>query len=203
MPQIQKSKRKTLLLAFGMCMFTALVYEVIWTRNLNLVFGTSIYAFSAVLSSFMMGLALGAYYFGKEADKSSKLLNILGKFQIALGIYAVLLIGLFKVISYPYFMLFDLFGNSLAMNVSMFLLAFVILFIPTAIIGAVFPIVSKIYIRDIGQDVSTIYGIDTIFSGFGALFAGFICLPYIGLMQTTFIMTAINLILGYIFIKLK
>ena len=128
------SKRRTLLLAFGMCMFTALVYEVIWTRNLNLVFGTSIYAFSAVLSSFMMGLALGAYYFGKEADKSAKLLNILGKLQIALGIYAVLLIGLFKVISYPYFMLFDLFGNSLALNVSMFLLAFVILFIPTAII---------------------------------------------------------------------
>jgi spermidine synthase len=197
------SKRRTLLLAFGMCMFTALVYEVIWTRNLNLVFGTSIYAFSAVLSSFMMGLALGAYYFGKKADKSPKLLNILGKLQFALGIYAVLLIGLFNLISYPYFMLFDLFGNSLALNVSMFLLAFVILFIPTAIIGAVFPIVSKIYIKEIGRDVSTIYGIDTLFSGFGALFAGFVCLPYIGLMQTTFMMAAINLFLGFIFIRLK
>jgi spermidine synthase len=197
------SQRRTLLLAFGMCMFTALVYEVIWTRHLNLVFGTSIYAFSAVLSSFMMGLALGAYYFGKEADKSTKLLNILGKMQFALAVYAALLIGLFKLISYPYFMLFDLFGNSLAMNISMFFLAFVILFIPTALIGAVFPIVSKIYIREIGHDVSTIYGIDTIFSGFGALFAGFICLPYIGLIQTTFMMAAINLILGYIFIKLK
>lgn len=100
-------------------------------------------------------------------------------------------------------MLFNLFGNSLAMHMSMFLLAFIILFIPTAIIGAVFPIVSKIYIREIGRDVSTIYGIDTIFSGFGALFAGFICLPYIGLIQTTFMMAAINMILGYIFIKLK
>ena len=196
-------KRITLLLAFGMCMFTALVYEVIWTRNLNLVFGTSIYAFSAVLSSFMMGLALGAYYFGKGADKSVKLLNTLGKLQFGLAIYAVLLIVLFKVISYPYFILFDLFGNSLALNVSMFLLAFVILFIPTAIIGAVFPIVSKIYIREVGRDISTIYGIDTIFSGFGALFAGFICLPFIGLIQTTFMMAAINIILGYIFIKLK
>ena len=197
------SKRITLLLAFGMCMFTALVYEVIWTRNLNLVFGTSIYAFSAVLSSFMMGLALGAYYFGKEADKSAKLLNTLGKLQFGLAIYAVLLIVLFKAISYPYFMLFDLFGNSLAMNVSMFLLAFIILFIPTAIIGAVFPIVSKIYIREVGRDISTIYGIDTIFSGFGALFAGFICLPYIGLIQTTFMMAAINISLGFIFMKLK
>ena len=151
----------------------------------------------------MMGLALGAYYFGKEADKPQKHLNILGRLQFALGVYAVLLIGLFKIISYPYFTLFDLFGNSLAMNMSIFLMAFVILFIPTAIIGAVFPIVSKIYIREIGRDVSTIYGIDTIFSGFGALFAGFVCLPFIGLIQTTFMMAAINMILGTIFIKMK
>ena len=203
MQQIKKTKGRTLLLAFGMCMFTALVYEVIWTRNLNLVFGTSIYAFSAVLSSFMMGLAVGAYYFGKASDKSSHHLKILGRLQYALGAYALLLIGLFKIIRIPYFTLFDQFGNSLALNVSIFLMAFVILFIPTAIIGAVFPIVSKIYIRDIGRDVSTIYGIDTIFSGFGALFAGFICLPFIGLMQTTIMMAAINLSLGYIFIKMK
>jgi len=151
----------------------------------------------------MMGLALGAYYFGKKSDKANGLLKVLARLQFALGIYAILLIGLFKVISYPYFMIFDLFGNSLALNVSMFLLAFIILFVPTAIIGATFPIVSKIYIRKIGQDVSTIYGIDTIFSGFGALFAGFVCLPYFGLMQTTFFMAAINITLGIIFIKLK
>jgi len=151
----------------------------------------------------MAGLALGAYYFGKEADKSVQHLAILGRLQFALGIYAVLLIGLFKVISIPYFTLFDLFGNSMAMNVSIFLMVFVILFIPTAIIGAVFPIVSKIYIQEIGHDISTIYGIDTIFSGFGALFAGFICLPFIGLIQTTFIMAAVNVILGFTFIKIK
>ena len=38
-----------------------LVYQVVWLRQLTLIFGATAYATSAVLSTFMGGLALGSY----------------------------------------------------------------------------------------------------------------------------------------------
>jgi len=38
----------------------ALVYEVVWARLLGLVMGHTAYALSAILTSFLGGLALGA-----------------------------------------------------------------------------------------------------------------------------------------------
>jgi spermidine synthase len=38
----------------------ALVYQVAWLRMISLVFGVTVYAASAVLTSFMGGLALGS-----------------------------------------------------------------------------------------------------------------------------------------------
>ena len=51
------------------CLFASgaasLVYELIWFRHLTLVFGASLYALSAVLCAFMMGLAAGAWVMGR------------------------------------------------------------------------------------------------------------------------------------------
>jgi hypothetical protein len=49
----------------------ALVYQVVWLRMLSLVFGVTVYAASAVLSTFMGGLALGAWLGGRLADRVS------------------------------------------------------------------------------------------------------------------------------------
>ena len=45
---------------------SALIYEVIWMRQLTLVFGSTVFATSTVLTAFMAGLALGSYYFGRR-----------------------------------------------------------------------------------------------------------------------------------------
>ena len=48
---------------------TGLVYEVVWVRMLSLVFGVTAFAVATVLASFMGGLALGAWIFGRWADR--------------------------------------------------------------------------------------------------------------------------------------
>ena len=48
---------------------SALIYEVVWTRLLSLVFGVTLHAISAVLASFMAGLALGSVVAGRLADR--------------------------------------------------------------------------------------------------------------------------------------
>ena len=53
-----------------------LIYEVLWSRQLGLVFGTTLYAVGTVLAVFMAGLALGSFLFGRLADKTDNPLRL-------------------------------------------------------------------------------------------------------------------------------
>ncbi len=59
-------------LLFGLSGVPALIYEIIWARELGLIFGTTVYAISTVLAIFFSGLALGSLLFGKIADAQNK-----------------------------------------------------------------------------------------------------------------------------------
>jgi len=52
-----KSYRILILIAFAISGFTGLVYEVVWVRPLQLIFGSTIYAFSTILTTFFIGFA--------------------------------------------------------------------------------------------------------------------------------------------------
>jgi len=193
--------RRLLLLAFGLSMFSSLLYEVVWMRHLSLTFGTTVYSMSAVLTSFMAGLALGAYIFGRIADKSERPLRLFGKLQFILAGYAVLLWPLFFIIRYPYRWLYDQFGNSIPLTITLFILVFLLLIIPTGIIGATFALMSRLYAENTGKDIAEVYAVDTLFGGMGAFMAGFLFLPHLGLLFTTVIAALLNVLVGYLCVR--
>src|SRR4051812_49750162 len=49
---------------------TGLVYEVLWSRHLHLLFGSTTESVAAVLATFMFGLGLGGHLFGRTAGRS-------------------------------------------------------------------------------------------------------------------------------------
>ena len=51
---------------------TALIYQTAWVRSLTLVFGASHEAVGIVLASFMGGLALGGFVFGRWAERLAR-----------------------------------------------------------------------------------------------------------------------------------
>src|SRR6476661_2918851 len=69
---------------------TALVYEVVWSKFLSVMFGSTIYAQTVVLAAFMGGLALGNRIFGGWADRLRQPVKTYGALEIAIGIYAFL-----------------------------------------------------------------------------------------------------------------
>ena len=77
-----------ILLLFFFSGVTALIYEVIWSDYLTLIFGSTIQAQTVVLAVFMGGLALGNKLFGKFADRARRPLVIYGGIEIAIGLYA-------------------------------------------------------------------------------------------------------------------
>lgn len=51
--------------------FSALVFQVIWVRQLSLIVGVDVYAVTAGVSAFMAGLAIGGMLFGGIVDRSA------------------------------------------------------------------------------------------------------------------------------------
>jgi len=67
---------------------TALIYEVLWSKYLALMFGSTVQAQTVVLAVFMGGLALGNHLFGKLADRMAQPLAGYGYLEGAIGLYA-------------------------------------------------------------------------------------------------------------------
>ena len=53
-----------------------LIYEVVWARQLTLFIGNTAIANAAVLTAFMLGLALGSLVLGRKADRISNPLGL-------------------------------------------------------------------------------------------------------------------------------
>ena len=68
---------------------TALVYEVVWSRMLMHVFGSTAVALGTVLAAFMAGMAVGSWLIGKAADKSTNCLRLYAFLEIGLGLAAL------------------------------------------------------------------------------------------------------------------
>jgi len=66
---------------------TALIYEVIWSKYLTLMLGSTAQAQTVVLAVFMGGLAVGNRLFGKRADRAKRPLAIYGYIEMAIGVY--------------------------------------------------------------------------------------------------------------------
>src|ERR1700744_3765184 len=90
----------TILILFFCSGATALVYEVIWSKYMSLLFGSTIQAQTVVLAVFMGGLAIGNRIFGRFADRTRNSLGIYGCLETAIGIYAFLFSLLYRGADY-------------------------------------------------------------------------------------------------------
>src|SRR5258708_10037001 len=64
---------------------TGLVYELLWVRVLYQSFGSTIQSVTTVVAAYMGGLGLGAWLFGRRADRHAKPAALYGWLAIAIG----------------------------------------------------------------------------------------------------------------------
>ena len=76
-----------LLFGSGAC---ALVYQVVWLRELRLVFGASTAAAAAVLAIFMGGLGLGGIFLGRRVDSHQRPLLFYANLELLIAGTALL-----------------------------------------------------------------------------------------------------------------
>ena len=179
-----------------------LTYQVIWLRYLKLIFGVTHLSVSLIVSAFMTGLALGSYFIGKWADKNRSPLLLFGLSELAIGLYALLSPSLFSGVDSLYMSLGQSeFVNSGVSHAFRFLMTFIILILPTSLMGGTFPLISKAFIKSgesIKKDTALLYGLNTMGAMLGAFLAGFIFLRNFGTLQSLHIAAALNLSIGFL-----
>ena len=175
--------------------FTALIYQMVWMRELVLVFGASMFAISTLLTAFMAGLTLGSWYFGKRAARYSNPLYVYGLLELGIGGYAFLVPLLFSSLIPLYQFLSNLFGFSFyAFSLVRFVLAVLILLLPTALMGGTLPVLAERYKNKetVGRRIGLLYAFNTLGAVMGVLGAGFLLLPALGLQKTVFLAAGLN-----------
>ncbi|HEX4915953.1 MAG TPA: fused MFS/spermidine synthase [Vicinamibacterales bacterium] len=180
----------------------ALVYQVMWLRLLSLVFGVTVYAASTVLAAFMAGLGVGSFLAGRFATRITRPLAAFGIAEILVGITAFLTPPLLEALTGIWISLHDSLPNSLAaITVIRFIVAFLVLIVPTSLMGATLPLVvqSAITRNDrIGGKIGVLYAINTTGAIAGALIAGFYFISDIGVAGSFQIAAATNIAIGLI-----
>ena len=167
---------------------------------LVLVFGTSVFAVSTVLGAFMAGLALGSFYYGRVVDSKGEGLRLYGLLELGIAAFALLFPILLAGLDDIYTLLYQyLGGTSFGFSLIRFLLSFVVLLIPTTLMGATLPVLSKYvvgHLQELGKGVGWLYAVNTFGAAIGALVAAFVLLEYLGVTGTTYLAIGLNLLIA-------
>lgn len=183
----------------GVC---ALIYQITWTRRLTLIFGNTVYSVSTVLAAFMGGLALGSALLGRFVDSRRDPLRIYGLLEIGIGATALLIPLALSAANPAYQFLYSKIGfSSYLMNLVRFIINAGILIIPTTLMGATLPVMSKVIVRRIekrGIGIGSLYSTNTLGAMVGCFLAGFVLLGYLGITRSEQAAAAINICVGLI-----
>jgi spermidine synthase len=190
-----------LLFLFFLSGAAALAYEVLWTRILLLHLGSSVYAYSLMLTIFLIGLTLGSFLFGHLVDRIKNCALLFAFLEAGIGFYLLIQLGQFGHLSELMGNLSELMGTpSYAKKILIsFMAAGQVLLIPTLFMGAIFPVIVKLYsqkIKNIGRDIGRLYSANTVGCIIGSLAAGFLLIPWVGVQRSLLIIATVNLLIG-------
>jgi len=193
--------------------FTGLVYEVTWQKYLATLLGSHSEATASVLAIFLGGLSVGYALFGRVAQRhvararargqSPRLLILYAVVEIAIGVYALCFPVLFGVVQeLSYRLPQESFIGSFVTDVG---LSALLVAPPTVLMGATIPLLTQALARGI-EDATRfhawVYAFNTAGAFGGALAAGFVLIPLLGLAPVMWSMSAINILVGALFLVL-
>ncbi len=170
---------RLVLLTLAVSGFVSMMYEVSWTRALSALIGSSTYAFSVMLVTFLVGIALGSSIVGRV--KPSANLRLLGLMQLGVAVGG--LVFLVGYIAAPYVLIRlirALYYSFPAILSIQFILSAGLMILATLCMGATFPIASQLYSSRfviLGRSIGNIYSVNTVGAILGSLFAGFLLMP--------------------------
>jgi len=198
--QIGPARRGLVLALFIGSGAAGLVYQVVWSRELVLVFGNTTQAVATIVTAFMAGLGFGSLAGGRWADRSAGPLRLYGSLELGVAAFAVLLPFAFDDLAQVYRGLYPgLVGHATALTAVRFALALAAVAPATFLMGATLPLLVRHLVRTLdeaGARLGELYAANTAGAVTGTVVAGFVLIEFLGLRLTSYVAVALNLLAG-------
>jgi spermidine synthase len=192
--------------AFGVSGFTAIGYEVLWTRALEQFTHNSTYAYTAMLATFLIGIGVGSAVAAGPADRVKRPSVPFGALQLGVGISVAGALLVYMRLLHWVPAVTEAFGglDSWPRAVAlMFGVSATVLLLTTLFFGAQFPFVARAVVdsvHTVGRRIAVAYTLNTAGSILGALAIGFFLLPAIGMGGSFLVLIGLNLAIGAVLI---
>jgi len=187
---------------FAVSGFTAILYEVAWTRILSVSFGGMIYAFSAILAIYLTGISLGAAAASRLLRSFDAPVVLFGVFQTLLAAAVAGGTHLFALV--PHWQasaIAESGGSTIRLLAAEAVIAAKIILPAAFLLGALFPTAVAVFLRrrgEAGASVGSIYAANTAGSIAGSLLTAFLLIPWIGSLRAILFAAALNAAIGII-----
>ncbi len=185
--------RAPLFLVFLLSGFSGLVFEVLWVRLASLGLGTTVYAVSLVVASFMGGLAFGGWLASRFADR----------LQLGVRAYAFMELGI--AVSGPAASwLLQTLPAWVTYAPVMMVLAALAMLVPCTLMGATIPVLSRAVLdpKLPGRSVGWLYGVNTLGAMLGSLATDIVLVPQVGIWSSVLVAASLNLAAGLVSLSL-
>jgi spermidine synthase len=183
-----------------------LMYEVVWSRQLVLVFGNTTQAVSTILTGFFGGMAIGSFIGGRVADRVRRPLRLYGLIEIVLVVVVLLTPVTFRLLHELYRGIFpSIEGQPVVLALIRFGLAILALAPATVLMGATLPTLTRQLSRDrhLSAAFGRLYAANTLGAIIGTFVAGLILIEVFGLTGTLVIAAACSAIAGVVAVLLS
>lgn len=168
----------------------ALIYQVLWIKQLSLIVGVDVYAMTMGVSAFFGGLALGSFLLGRVADRVRRPFLLYGVMEAGIAILGVSATVTLANAAEP-FAKAEAAAGPLAWMIPLALVA-----IPAVLMGGTLPVLLRALAptqEAIGAAGGGLYVNNTIGAVAGALLAPFVLIPMLGVSGAALAAAVINL----------
>ena len=200
----KQNVRMIVSLLFVVSGIAGLIYQVVWFKYLSLFLGNTTYAQMTVLATFLGGLALGNYLFGKRSDSIINPVRIYSVLELFIGVYCLLYPTISSFVGNLFLSTasnLDLISKPILFTGTRFLVAGILLLLPATAMGGTLPVLSKFFverIQDARKEVASLYFLNSFGAVVGVVFAGFVLIKEFGLDVTIYSTSFLNIIAGLV-----
>ena len=187
-------------LMFFVSGFAALIYQVLFAKELTLVFGSTATATFTVLATFLGGMAIGSLIGGYLAARVKKPIVIYAFVELAIAGFCVLTPLLFSLLQNVYvFLAADVAPDSAWLLALRILLGASVLLVPTILMGITLPLLAQALNPrgdKLGNAIAWLYSSNTAGAALGALVTSYVVIPLVGTHSTTLLAALMNMLVA-------
>ncbi len=174
----------------------SLIYQLVWVKQLCLVFGSGFTAVSVVTAVFFLGLGLGGWWGGGLASRLARPLRAYGLVEAGISVCALLVPHVMELAEFAYAAWYPAASESLRQTAFIrLLLSAGILLPPAVLMGATVPLIIQSYSRragKLGRDTGLIYGMNALGAALGVCAAGWFLFRHLGLFHSNLLAAVLN-----------